>query len=127
MRGGKRMALGVNKALPLAMFLHAKIHGDIHTTHLQGRKTVSLVDSVVNTGQSILEFVQHIRNLDTSIRTIVVAGVIQAKSVSTSRIAQELSRFGRLSFVAIRLSNNQFTSKGLIDTEHRLFNTVLFN
>ncbi|CAG8161798.1 unnamed protein product [Penicillium nalgiovense] len=124
MRGGEPMALGVSKALPRAMFLHAKNPGDIQHKHLQGRETIFLVDSVVNTGQSILEFVQHIRSLHASIRIIVVAGVIQAKSVSTSRIAQELSRFRRLSFVALRLSNNQFTGKGPTDTGHRLFNTM---
>ncbi|KAJ6003569.1 hypothetical protein N7522_006261 [Penicillium canescens] len=124
MRGGEPMAFGVNRALPLAMFLHAKIPDDIQPKHLQGRVTIFLVDSVINTGQSILEFVRHIRHLHASIRIIVVAGVIQAKSVSTGRIAQELSRFRRLSFVALRLSDNQFTGRGNTDTGHRLFNTV---
>ncbi|KAJ5117651.1 hypothetical protein N7448_011283 [Penicillium atrosanguineum] len=124
MRGGEPMALGVNRALPLAMFLHAKNPSDIQHEHLQDRRTIFLVDSVVNTGQSIFEFVRRIRHLDTSIRIIVVAGVIQAKSVSTSRIAQELSRFRRLSFVALRLSDNQFTGRGNTDTGHRLFNTA---
>ncbi|KAJ5742558.1 uncharacterized protein N7511_011290 [Penicillium nucicola] len=124
MRGGEPMALGVNRALPLAMFIHAKNPSDIQHEHLQDRVTIFLVDSVVNTGQSILEFVRHIRQLNASIRIVVVAGVIQAKSVSTSRVAQELSRFRRLSFVALRLSDNQFTGKGSTDTGHRLFNTV---
>ena len=124
MRGGEPMALGVNEALPLAMFLHAKVPSDIRHDHLQDRETIFLVDSVVNTGQSILQFVEHIRKLHGSIRIIVIAGVIQAKSVSTSRVAQELSRFRRLSFVALRLSDNQFTGRGNTDTGHRLFNTV---
>jgi uracil phosphoribosyltransferase/phosphoserine phosphatase/adenylate kinase len=68
MRGGEPMALGVSRALPLAMFLHAKIPDEIELKHLHDRETIFLVDSVVNTGQSILEFVQHIRNLSTSIR-----------------------------------------------------------
>lgn len=127
MRGGEPMAFGVNRALPLAMFLHAKVPSDIQHKHLQDRVTILLVDSVVNTGQSIFEFVQHIRSLHASIRIIVVAGVIQTKSVSTSRIAQELSRFRRLSFVALRLSDNQFTGKGPTDTGHRLFNSVLLD
>lgn len=127
MRGGEPMALGVSKALPLAMFLHANTPDDIQLKHLQNHETIFLVDSVVNTGQSILEFVQYIRKIHTSIRIIVVAGVIQAKSVSTNKVAQELSRFRRLSFVALRLSDNQFTGKGPTDTGHRLFNTVLLN
>ncbi|KAJ5219514.1 hypothetical protein N7468_008718 [Penicillium chermesinum] len=124
MRGGEPMALGINKALPLAMFLHAKNPSDVQYEHLQGRVTIFLVDSVINTGQSILEFVRHIRHLHASIRIIVVAGVIQAKSVSTSRVALEFSRFRRLSFIALRLSDNQFTGRGSTDTGHRLFNTV---
>ncbi|CAG8380861.1 unnamed protein product, partial [Penicillium salamii] len=127
MRGGEPMALGVSRALPLAMFLHAKIPAEIQRTHLQDRVTILLVDSVVNTGHSILEFVRHIRQLNSSIRIIVIAGVIQEKSVSTGMIAQELSRFRRLSFVALRLSKNQFTGKGPTDTGHRLFNSVLLD
>ncbi|KAJ5762122.1 uncharacterized protein N7511_005504 [Penicillium nucicola] len=124
MRGGEPMAFGVNDAFPLAMFLHAKVTSDIRTDHLRNCATVILVDSVINTGESILEFIQHIRSLDSAIRIVVVAGVVQAQSVSSSEIAYELSRFRRLSFVALRLSQNKFTGKGTTDTGNRLFSTI---
>ncbi|KAJ6003761.1 hypothetical protein N7522_006453 [Penicillium canescens] len=124
MRGGEPMAFGVNEAFPLAMFLHAKVTSDIGTDNLQNCSTIILVDSVINSGKSVLEFVQHIRNLHSTIRIVVVAGVIQAQSVSTSEIAHELGRFRRISFVALRLSENQFTGSGITDTGNRLFGTT---
>ena len=124
MRGGEPMALGVNDALPLAMFLHAKVSSDIKAKHVQSCNMIVLVDSVINSGKSILEFVQHIRHLHKTIRIVVVAGVIQAQCVSASMIAHELCRFRGLSFIALRLSDNKFTGKGTTDTGNRLFNTV---
>jgi uracil phosphoribosyltransferase len=63
MRGGEAMALGVNEAFPLAMFVHASRPDDIMLHHLQGQLTVVLVDSVVNSGKTVVQFVQHVRNL----------------------------------------------------------------
>lgn len=124
MRGGEPMAFGVNEAFPLAMFHHAKVPCDLQHEHLKGMATIILVDSVVNTGRSVLEFVEQIRSLNAAIYIVVVAGVIHSQTVSTSRIARALSRFEGLSFVALRLSDNQFTGRGTTDTGNRLFNTV---
>jgi uracil phosphoribosyltransferase len=49
--------------------------------HLQGQLTVVLVDSAVNSGKTVVQFVQHICNLNTTICIVVVAGVAQAQSV----------------------------------------------
>lgn len=76
------MALGVNEAFPLAMFVHATNADDIKLHHLQGQLTIILVDSVINTGRTIIEFVQHVRELHATIFIVVVAGVVQAQSVS---------------------------------------------
>ncbi|KAJ6186687.1 hypothetical protein N7519_007988 [Penicillium mononematosum] len=124
MRGGEPMAFGVSEAFPLAMFHHAKVPSDLQHEHLKDMATIILVDSVVNTGKSILQFVQHIRSLNATIRIVVVAGVIHSQAVFTSRIARALGRFDGLSFVALRLSDNQFTGRGTTDTGNRLFNTV---
>ncbi|KAJ5801755.1 uncharacterized protein N7518_003823 [Penicillium psychrosexuale] len=124
MRGGEPMAFGVNDAFPLAMFHHAKVPNDLQHEHLKNMVAIILVDSVVNTGKSVLQFVQHIRNLNATIRIVVVAGVIHSQTVSKSRIAGSFSQFDRLSFVALRLSDNQFTGRGTTDTGNRLFNTV---
>jgi uracil phosphoribosyltransferase/soluble P-type ATPase len=124
MRGGEAMALGVNDAFPLAMFVHARQPDDIKRHHLQRQRTVLLVDSVVNSGRTVVEFVQHIRRLHTTIRIVVVAGVIQANSVSAGGPFQAFDCDANLSLVALRLSDNKFTGKGTTDTGNRLFNTT---
>ncbi len=124
MRGGEAMALGVNEALPLAMFVHASRPDDIMFYHLQGKLTVVLVDSVVNSGNTVVQFLQHIRNLHATIRIVIIAGVVQAQSVSGGPLAQALARHGKVSLVALRLSENKFTGRGTTDTGNRLFNTT---
>lgn len=124
MRGGEPMALGVSSAFPLAMFVHATEPSDIKTHHLQKRHNVLLVDSVVNSGKSVVEFIQYIRSLDATIRIIVVAGTVQAKSLSEGPFSQALECDTNLSLVALRLSDNKFTGSGITDTGNRLFNTT---
>jgi uracil phosphoribosyltransferase len=124
MRGGEPMALGVSDAFPRAMFIHASYPGDLMLHHLQGQMTVILVDSVMNSGKTAMEFVQRIRKLYADIRIVVVAGVAQAQSVSEgSLLAQTLGR-ANVCVVALRLSDNKFTGTGTTDTGNRLFNTT---
>ncbi|KAI1379267.1 hypothetical protein F4677DRAFT_411114 [Hypoxylon crocopeplum] len=82
MRGGEAMALGVNQAFPLARFLHASRPSDITLHHLRGMRNVILVDSVVNSGGSIIQFAQHVRELRPMSHIVVVAGVVQDCSTS---------------------------------------------
>ncbi|KAI1908661.1 hypothetical protein LOZ65_006606 [Ophidiomyces ophidiicola] len=125
MRGGEPMALGVHDAFPLAMFLHAHDPTDISSDHLRGKNTIILVDSVVNSGRSILEFVHHIRAVHPTIRLVVVAGVVQVSAVSAEgSLTKALGADKHFSIVALRLSGNKFTGKGSTDTGNRLFNTV---
>ena len=88
------MAFSVNHAFPLVMFLHVKDADDIKTHHLQGQSTVVLVDSVVNTGNTIVDFVQHVRKLHFTVRIVVVARVVQAQCVSEGGLNQALARHG---------------------------------
>ena len=124
MRGGEPMAFGINSAFPLAMLVHATKPSEIKTHHLQKRHNVLLVDSVVNSGKSVVEFIEHIRSLDATIRIIVVAGTVQAKSLSEGPFFQALERDKSLSLVALRRSDNKFTGSGITDTGNRLFNTT---
>ena len=125
MRGGEPMASGVNDVFPLAMFVHARDADDIKLHHLQGQLTVILVDSVVNTGKTIVEFVQHVRKLHATIRIVVVAGVVQAQCVSgSSTLNQILALHAKLHLVALRLLDTKFTGSGTTDTGNRLFNTT---
>jgi len=124
MRGGEPMAFGVNDTFPLATFLHASSPIDIRTCHLQGFLAVVLVDSVVNSGKTVLQFEQHIRKLHATIRIVVVAGVVQAECVSTGGSLYQFARNTALDVIALRLSENKFTGRGTTDTGNRLFNTT---
>ncbi|KAK5046346.1 hypothetical protein LTR84_008490 [Exophiala bonariae] len=122
MRGGEPMALGVSAVFPLASFLHAKVPKTITKEHLNGMKAIILLDSV-NTGGSVVEFIQFVRAADNNIRIVVVAGVIQASSIS--KFKKEV-REGpdNLSLAAFRISHNEFKGQGGTDTGNRLFNTT---
>ncbi|MCJ1448016.1 MAG: hypothetical protein MMC23_008529 [Stictis urceolatum] len=124
MRGGEPMAFGVNEVFPQAMFLHAKDPDDLELHHLQKALTVVLVDSVVNNGKTVDQFVRHIRKTHDSIRIVIVAGVVQAQAVSSDGILTNLAHQAKLSLIALRLSNNKFTGSGSTDTGNRLFNTT---
>lgn len=123
MRGGERMAFGVNDVFSKAMFLHANHPDDVKLHHLQGQRTALQVDSVVNSGKTIEEFVQHIRELHSSIRIVVVAGVVQAQSISGGTFAQALTHH-EVDIIALRLSDNKFTGRGTTYTGNCLFNTT---
>lgn len=128
MRGGEPMAEGVNQALPGAMFLHAKQPVEVTPIHVRGQWTVVLVDSVVNSGKSMVEFVQRIRSFDPTIPIVAVAGVVQAQSLSAeSVLGRALGADKALSLIALRLSENRFQGRGGTDTGNRLFNTTRFN
>ncbi|KAK0109401.1 hypothetical protein ONS95_002099 [Cadophora gregata] len=124
MRGGEPMALGVNEIFPLAMFVHASCPEDIKPHHLQGQSTVVLVDSVVNNGTTVVQFEQHVRRLNPTIRVVIIAGVVQAQSVSEGSPICRLARSQKLDIIALRLSDNKFTGRGTTDTGNRLFNTT---
>ena len=104
--------------------VHAKKPEELNNEHLKGRETVLLVDSVVNSGKSVEEFVQHIRALDFTIRIVVIAGVIQAQSLCDGILGDILARDDNVGFVSLRLSDNKYTGKGTTDTGNRLFNST---
>ncbi|KAH0432072.1 hypothetical protein CcaCcLH18_06727 [Colletotrichum camelliae] len=122
MRGGEPMALGVNEIFAKAMFLHAKQPEDIHEKILVGKKTVILVDSVVNSGKSIEGFIRHLQTMDVTIRIVVVAGVVQKEALT--KVMRPLGKIVDLSLVALRLSENKYVGQGGTDTGNRLFNTT---
>ncbi|KAL3475179.1 uracil phosphoribosyltransferase-domain-containing protein [Aspergillus californicus] len=126
MRGGEAMAFGVNKnkAFPQAQFLHASKPEDIKRQHLENNITVILVDSVINNGKTVVEFVQFIRTIHASIRVVAVAGVVQDQAVSGCGSVRALARSTGLTVVALRLSKNKYTGRKGTDTENRLFNTA---
>lgn len=123
MRGGEAMAFGVNQAFPLARFVHASRPEDITIRHLQSIHNVILVDSVVNSGKSVIEFTRYLRDLRPTTRVIVVTGVIQKDSTLEGSIICEYGRRAELELIALRISDNKFVGSGGTDTGNRLFNT----
>jgi uracil phosphoribosyltransferase len=87
MRGGEPLAFGVSKAMPAACFAHAKDFSDVDSKNFQGKRTIILVDSVINTGGSIVEFMKPLRERYPNVRVIVVAGVVQADAVVIQAVA----------------------------------------
>ena len=124
MRGGEPMASGVSDAFPLAWFLHAKKAGDITLDYLEAQATVILVDSVVNTGKTIVDAVRHIRKLHATIRIVVVAGVVQKECVSKNSLKDALAGLMGIHLVTLRYSDTKFTGSKATDTGNRLFNTT---
>ena len=122
MRGGEPMAFGVNDAFPLAMFVHAKDTDDVKPHHLEGQCTVVLVDSVINNGKTVVDFVKRARSLQPTIRIVVVTNVAQVKSMGN--IACKLSSDESFTLVALRLSDNKYSGTRTVDTGNRLFNTI---
>ncbi|KAH8705191.1 uracil phosphoribosyltransferase-domain-containing protein [Talaromyces proteolyticus] len=129
MRGGEPMALGVNEIYPLAMFLHAKSANDIKISHIEGMVNIVLVDSVINTGKSMMAFVRHIRKLHATIRIVIVANVVHQKCVSVGgpyfRELMRCAGYPKIYFVVLRISQNQYAGQGSTDTGNRLFNTTM--
>ena len=124
MRGGEPMALGVNDALPKAMLVHAHHPDSIKLHHLSGQLSVILVDSVLNTGKTIVDCVQHIRKLHSTIRIVIIAGVVQAECISENGLRRKLANHANLHLIALRHSDTKFTGSGNTDTGNRLFNTT---
>ncbi|KAL8800023.1 MAG: hypothetical protein Q9182_005464 [Xanthomendoza sp. 2 TL-2023] len=127
MRGGEPMASGVNDVFPLAMFVHAKATNDLKIHHLDGQVTLILVDSVINTGKTIVDFVKHVRKLHATIRIVVISGVIQAQCVSGSNggsLVQNIASYACIHIIGLRLSQTSFVGSRQTDTGNRLFNTT---
>lgn len=120
MRAGEPMAYGVSDALPTAMFLHANDPTDLKPKHVQNQHTIVLVDSVINSGKTIIEFLKHIRSLHATIRIVVVVGVVQEEVVADGKLDGYLN----VKVVALRVSKNKYIGTGGNDTGNRLFNTT---
>ncbi|RAK78972.1 uncharacterized protein BO72DRAFT_506703 [Aspergillus fijiensis CBS 313.89] len=123
MRGGEPLARGIYDYLPGAAFIHAKVPDDVCHGHLQNQKTVILADWVIDSGQTVAKFLRHIRKLTPDVGIIVVAGVVQGRSIAKLSPLQALVRYGDLT-IALRKSDNEYKSEGETETGNRLYNTL---
>jgi hypoxanthine phosphoribosyltransferase len=71
------------EASPLAKFIHANLTSDLMKADLERHSTVVLVDSVVNSGKTMGEFVQHVCNIHEMFRIVFLVGVICSKTISS--------------------------------------------
>lgn len=125
MRGGEPLAMGVNDAIPLATFVHAKKPSDLLPDHTAGKQVVMLIDSVVNSGRTVVEFLRRVRELRSDVSVLVIAGVIQSDAIDEAgALGRALVDDGNLEVVALRTSDNKFTGSGTTDTGNRLYNTT---
>ncbi|KAM3509391.1 hypothetical protein MY10362_000630 [Beauveria mimosiformis] len=126
MRGGEPMALGISQVFPRAMFLHAFGPDDIKDHHLENQKNLVLVDSVVNSGQSVMDFLRHVaaRLKQPLNNIVVVAGVVQKEAIADGHALRAMMEQHRVNMVALRVSSNKFTGTKTTDTGNRLFNTT---
>lgn len=135
MRGGEPMAFGVSEVMPAASFIHSKKPADIDRDLLAAADSVILVDSVVNSGQSMKEYLDHVLAFlgkqDLKARrglceVVIVAGVVQENAMKVLQACceghEEIAKFN---LITLRTSANQCTGKGGTDTGHRLFNTTV--
>jgi hypoxanthine phosphoribosyltransferase len=95
-------------------------------SHVEGKSTIILVDSVINSGKTIVEFLERVRAVSETVRVVIVAGVVQADVMAseTGAMARMLAADENAWLVALRVSKNKFTGKGGTDTGNRLFNTT---
>ncbi|EXU96518.1 phosphoribosyl transferase domain protein [Metarhizium robertsii] len=124
MRGGEPMALGISNTLLSAVFIYAKIPDDITKYHLNGQKTVILVDSVINSGRTIIQFIKHIRKEHKDIHIVVVAGVVQEGTIVRGHAFAGAMQDHDVCVGALRVSSNKFVGFKGTDTGHRLFSTT---
>ncbi len=126
MRAGEPLALGVSNVYPKATFVHAQNPIDITAKHLEKNHNVILVDSVINSGQTVVDFVSHIRNEDKKCEKnlVIVAGIIQSEMVEDKSRLHQLAQSYPFSLVALRVSETKYKGKGSTDTGNRLFNTT---
>jgi uracil phosphoribosyltransferase len=118
MRGGEPMARGVYESFPESQFIHY-VNSDLGDLRLIDSKQIIIVDSVINSGNSIREVLHELCGRgSTAVQVYVVTVVIQDEAAR--RLPEE---FPRVRFIALRVSENKYTGKGATDTGNRLFST----
>lgn len=109
MRAGLFLSLGIFKHFPKATFILSSDefpHKDIFKD-----KTVIIVDSVINTGKSILNIIE---NISMAKQIIIATQVIQKNAIK---------HFTTYRLYSIRVSDNSYSGIKYTDTGNRLFNT----
>ena len=109
MRAGLFLSLGIFKNFPKATFILSS--DEFPLEDIFKDKTVIIVDSVINTGKSILNIIE---NISTAKQIIIATQVIQKNAIK---------HFTTYQLYSIRVSDNNYLGIKNTDTGNRLFNT----
>jgi len=119
---GDAISLGVSEAMPCATLSHAKLFSDLDTDMLKGKRHVILVDSVIDTGWTTVNFIRPLRKLCPRIRIVVVVGAanpdaadVEPDAVNTTithRFADVLRDDSELYVVALPKARLHSTGEG---------------
>ena len=137
MRGGEPMARAVYECFSAAQFIHyyddaqakngrsKQLLDQAFKNFLPGTAVnIIIVDSVINSGKSIERAIEGIvqiakkANPNLTLTLYVLAGVMQEQAAT--RLP---SKYPRVRFLALRVSENQYVGQGGTDTGNRLFGT----
>ncbi|KOS22296.1 Uracil phosphoribosyltransferase [Escovopsis weberi] len=122
MRAGEPLAEGIFDVFPRARFIHARAPADLTARELEGVRAVLLVDTVINTGETIIEFVRHLRGL--GLKLVVVASVVQAETIQKWHPMATALAEADAPLVTLRVSENKYKGTRGLDTGNRMFNTT---
>lgn len=120
MRGGEPMAFGVSAAAPTARFMHAHKPQDITSEDMVGQTTLVLVDSIIDSENTVMNFVRHVRGIHATIRIVLVTDLVHTDFIETLK----LNEFANVSLIALRSSEYEWVGIGATSVGNRLFNTT---
>ncbi len=114
LRAGLYIAEGIRAIFPNAMYILAKTAEDIPQDIMQNtsHKKIILADSVVNSGKTIMEFLQKIPSSNT---------LYLATNVLYEPTQYKLLQKYALHIVTIRISTHSYVGQAQSDTGNRLF------
>lgn len=117
--GGEPMACAINGTFPRTMLICGVSVSDINH-RLQHQRTVILVNSDIDNGQTMMEFLEKIRKSHRQIRIVVVAGVVNAKVTERDHDLNKTMRRSGASLVALTVLEDDFTGTESTDTYNLL-------
>lgn len=115
LRAGLFMAEGVREIFHKANFILSKSVNDIKDNEYLNNKNIIFVDSVINTGDTIKEYLNYLE--DKTNKIYVATNVIYRPTI------EKLSKFD-VDIFTIRISDNTYKGQWESDTGNRLFNII---
>lgn len=117
MRGGLFLSLGIFELFPKSSLILVNSKDDLNDyNEILKDKNIIIVDSVINTGKSVLELLDYLYLKDNANKVIAATQVLQ-------RGALDLLLDKNIDIFTIRVSDNKYKGSKSSDTGNRLFNT----